>query len=76
MYSNRGRSGSGGSKCNKNAIASGIRQSQWKIPENSDDPIEPLPPEGVDAVHNTAMRILEEVGVEFLKLEAVNIFTA
>ncbi len=35
--------------------------------------MEPLPPEGVAAVHDGAMRILEEIGIEFLNLEAVEI---
>ena len=40
---------------------------------NTDNPIKPLPLEGVKAIHNTAMRILKEIGIEFLNLEAVNI---
>lgn len=50
-----------------------IKQMPWEIPKNSDKPTEPLPPEGVEAIHNGAMRILEEIGVEFLNMEAVNI---
>ena len=68
----RARRGSGGRKGNKRANAVGLQQIAWQIPKNTDTPIAPLPPEGVAAIHHTAMRILEEVGVEFLNLEAVD----
>lgn len=64
---------SGGRSGNKRGQGAAINQLPWTIPVNSDKPTEPLPPEGVEAVHNTAMRVLEEVGIEFLNLEAVNI---
>ena len=68
-----GRRGGGraGNTRGKGAV---IEQIPWSIPVNLDKPTEPLPPEGVEAIHNNAMRILEEVGVEFLNLEAVDIF--
>jgi len=42
----------------------------WRIPLNPDRPTEPLPPEGVAAIHDAAMRVLEETGIEFLNEEA------
>ena len=42
----------------------------WRIPLNPDRPTEPLPPEGVAAIHDAAMRVLEETGIEFLNPEA------
>ncbi len=42
----------------------------WRIPLNPDRPTEPLPPEGVAAIHDAAMRVLEEIGIEFLNDEA------
>ncbi|WP_296765211.1 trimethylamine methyltransferase family protein [Sediminimonas sp.] len=50
-----------------------IEQAPWNPPINIDRPTEPLPPEGVEAIHGAAMRILEEIGIEFLNPEAVDI---
>ncbi|MFZ1814228.1 MAG: trimethylamine methyltransferase family protein [Rhizobiaceae bacterium] len=68
-----GRRG-GGRAGNMRGRGPAIHQLPWEVPFNSDKPTEPLPPEGVEAIHDTAMRILEEVGIEFLNLEAVEIF--
>ena len=70
--SRRGRR-SGGRAGNKRGKGAAIKQIPWSVPVNTDKPIEPLPPEGVEAIHDTAMRVLEEIGIEFLNLEAVNI---
>lgn len=51
-----------------------IEQMPWRIPVNIDRPIEPLGPEGVEAIHDGAMRILEEIGIAFLNPEAIEIF--
>ena len=51
-----------------------IEQMPWKIPHNNDRPTEPLPPEGVAAIHDGAMRILEEIGIEILNPEALEVF--
>jgi trimethylamine--corrinoid protein Co-methyltransferase len=40
-----------------------IDQMPWRIPVNTDRPTEPLSPEGVEAIHDGAMRILEEIGI-------------
>ncbi len=50
-----------------------VAQSGWSQPKHSDPAIEPLPPEGVQAIHNETMRILEEIGVKFLNDEAIEI---
>ncbi|MEM9280014.1 MAG: trimethylamine methyltransferase family protein [Pseudomonadota bacterium] len=68
----RGRR-AGGRAGNKRGKGAAIKQIPWSVPVNTDKPTEPLPPEGVEAVHDAAMRILEEIGIEFLNLEAVNI---
>jgi len=47
-----------------------IQQLPWRIPVNPDHPTEPLPPEGVAAVDDAAMRVLEEIGIDFLNQEA------
>ncbi|MFT7596286.1 MAG: trimethylamine--corrinoid protein Co-methyltransferase [Paracoccaceae bacterium] len=51
-----------------------IDQMPWRIPVNIDRPTEPLDAEGVAAIHEGAMRILEEIGVVFLNPEALEIF--
>ncbi|MDJ0821905.1 MAG: trimethylamine methyltransferase family protein [Paracoccaceae bacterium] len=50
-----------------------IEQTPWRIPVNLDRPTEPLSPEGVERMHEAAMRILEEIGIEFLNPEALDI---
>ena len=50
-----------------------ISQMPWRIPVNPDRPTEPLDADGVEAIHRGAMRILQEIGIEFLNPEAVEI---
>lgn len=50
-----------------------IEQMPWNPPVNIDRPTEPLTPEGIEAIHDGAMRILEEIGVAFLNPEALGI---
>ena len=47
-----------------------IDQMPWRLPRNPDKPVEPLREEGVLAIHKGAMRILSEIGIEFLNEEA------
>ncbi|MEC9344461.1 MAG: trimethylamine methyltransferase family protein [Pseudomonadota bacterium] len=63
----------GGRAANRRGKDAVIAQLPWTIPVNSDRPTEPLAPEGVEAVHDGAMRILEEIGIEFLHPEALDI---
>ncbi len=56
------------------AGAAVIRQSPWAPPLNPDRPTEPLDDEGVAALDDAAMRILEEVGITFLNDEALALF--
>ena len=51
-----------------------FKQSPWRLPVNHDPPIEPLLEEGVQTIHNGAMNILEDIGIEFLNEEAREIF--
>ena len=50
-----------------------IEQMPWSPPINIDAPIEPLKQDGVHAIHNGAMHILENIGIEFLNPEALKI---
>ena len=51
-----------------------FKQSPWRLPVNLDRPTEPLSEDGVLAIHNGAMHILEEIGIEFLNEEAQQLF--
>ncbi|MEM7439706.1 MAG: trimethylamine methyltransferase family protein [Pseudomonadota bacterium] len=48
-----------------------IDQMPWRQIKNTDRPIEPLDEDGVQAIHKAAMRILSEIGIEFLNDEAL-----
>ena len=50
-----------------------INQMPWGQPVNIDRPTEPLNEDGVQAVHNAAMEVLEEIGIVFLNEEACKI---
>ena len=50
--------------------AGAIQQMDWRIPVNMDAPTEPLTEEGIQAIHEGAMTILEEIGIEFYNPEA------
>ena len=67
------RTRGGGRAGNKRGQGAAIKQIPWSVPQNTDKPTEPLPPEGVEAIHDTAMKVLEEIGIEFLNLEAAEI---
>ncbi|SDD51429.1 trimethylamine methyltransferase family protein [Ruegeria marina] len=51
-----------------------IEQMPWRLPINVDKPTEPLDQEGVEAIHEGAMRILEEIGIAFYNEEALALF--
>jgi trimethylamine--corrinoid protein Co-methyltransferase len=51
-----------------------MEQMPWRIPVNRDRPIEPLDEDGVARIHDGSMRILEEIGIEFLNEEAIGLF--
>ncbi|MFT4959493.1 MAG: trimethylamine--corrinoid protein Co-methyltransferase [Paracoccaceae bacterium] len=51
-----------------------IEQMPWRLPVNVDRPTEPLDEEGVAAIHEGAMTILEEIGIAILNPEALEIF--
>ncbi|MEM9710430.1 MAG: trimethylamine methyltransferase family protein [Pseudomonadota bacterium] len=64
----------GGRSANRRGRSPGIEQLPWRLPKNTDRPTEPLTEEGVARIHGAAMRILEEVGIEFLNEEALELF--
>ncbi len=71
------RKRAGGRAGNKTRAGSAaIDQMPWRIPVNPDRPTEPLDADGVQRIHKGAMRILKEIGIEFLNPEAVDILKA
>jgi trimethylamine--corrinoid protein Co-methyltransferase len=66
----RGRRRGGGRSGNARRSGAGLAQAPWTLPVNADRPTEPLTEEGVQAIHDVAMRILEEIGIDFLNEEA------
>jgi len=67
---------SGGHDANRRSTGPTINQLAWEIPINNDLPTEPLNQDQVEAIHNGAMRVLEEIGIEFLNEEACEVFKA
>ncbi len=65
----RGRSGGRAGNARRGS-ARAIQQMPWRIPTNVDRPTEPLDDTGIMAIHDGAMRILEEIGIEFLNADA------
>ena len=49
-------------------------QLEWAPPAYSDPPIEPIDAEGVTAIHNASMRVLEDIGILFLNDAALDVF--
>ena len=66
----RRRTRGGGRQGNARRSGPTIRQSPWSIPVNPDRPTEPVDEEGVERIHDTAMRVLEDIGIEMLNDEA------
>ena len=66
----------GGRSGNKRRVSKAVEQMPWRLPLNRDQPTEPLDGAGVAAIHDGAMRILEEIGIEFLNHEALTILKA
>ncbi|GIT90515.1 methyltransferase [Jannaschia pagri] len=49
-----------------------IDQMPFRQPRNIDRPTEPLDGDGIQAIHTGVMRILRDIGIEFLNPEAVD----
>ena len=68
---NRKRRSGGRAGHKDRAGTAAIDQMPWRIPLNPDRPTEPLDADGVAAIHKGAMRILSNIGIEFLNPEAL-----
>jgi len=51
-----------------------VDQMPWRIPVNRDRPVDLLDPEGIEAIHRGAMRILRDIGIRFPNDEALALF--
>ena len=50
-----------------------LNQLKWRRVENPYLPIEVLHAEQIEAIHDTSLRVLEEIGMDFLHPEALDI---
>ena len=50
-----------------------IHQLDWFIPTYFDDPVEPARPEVLEKIHDTSLKVLEDIGILFLNEEAIDI---
>ena len=68
------RTRSGGRAGNqRRAVKTVIEQMPFKQPINTDRAIEPLDEEGVNAIHEGVIKILEDIGIEFMNPQALEI---
>lgn len=56
--------------------AAGLNQLPWQQVRNPYKPVEVLSADQVEAIHRAALRILEELGVEFMSGQALDILAA
>jgi trimethylamine--corrinoid protein Co-methyltransferase len=56
--------------------AGGLKQLPWRRYRNPYKPVEVLRPEQLEKIHEASLRILEEIGMEFLDEEALSILKA
>jgi trimethylamine--corrinoid protein Co-methyltransferase len=69
-----GRRGASRAGAERNAGPSrAVNQTPWTLPVNPDLPTEPMDAEGVQAIHDGAMRVLEEIGIDFINEESKSI---
>ena len=50
-----------------------LKQLKWRLVEIRYSPIEVRRPEQIEAIHDTSLRVLEEIGMDFLHPEALDI---
>ncbi len=67
----RGRRRSGGKR-----VQGSVQQLPWREVENRYAALELLTPDGIERIHDTSMRILEDLGIEMMNAEARSILAA
>ena len=65
----------GGGRSNRaiRKTSTSIEQLEFSPPYNTDNFVEPLNIEGIEAIDNAAMDVLEQIGIEFLNDEAISV---
>ncbi|MGH9893545.1 MAG: trimethylamine methyltransferase family protein, partial [bacterium] len=53
----------------------GLRQLPWRLVTNPYRPIEVISADQIEAIHDASLRILAEIGMDFLHPEALSIFS-
>ncbi|MCH1475209.1 MAG: trimethylamine methyltransferase family protein, partial [Alphaproteobacteria bacterium] len=51
-------------------------QLEWAAASYLDNPAEPVNDEGVEAIHEASMRVLEDIGILFLNDDAIDVLEA
>ena len=69
----RRKRGGGRSSNTSRRTGPAVNQPDWCLPVNTDRPTEPLSADGVACIDAAVMRILEDIGIEFLNPEALDI---
>ena len=57
----------------RRSIKTTIDQMSWRQVINTDRPTEPLDEEGIQNIHEGVIKILEDIGIEFMNPEALKI---
>jgi trimethylamine--corrinoid protein Co-methyltransferase len=60
----------GGRAARARAVAARVEQRPWKIPENPFPPLSAVSDDELEAIHQAALSVLEEIGMEVLDAEA------
>jgi trimethylamine--corrinoid protein Co-methyltransferase len=64
----------GGGRAERERRSAGaLNQLKWRLVENPYPPIEILNAEQIEAIHDTSLSVLEEIGMDFLHPEALDI---
>jgi trimethylamine--corrinoid protein Co-methyltransferase len=50
-----------------------IKQLPWRLPANPYRPVEALSVDQIEAIHDASLRVLEELGLEFMSPEALDV---
>ena len=60
----------------RESTAGKIPQLQWKQPRNPYPPMQILSDNQVETIHQASLRILSELGIELMSVEACRLFAA
>ena len=58
------------------AVSAGLRQPAWRNLQNPYAPIEVVSPDAIEKIHDASLRVLEEIGMDFLLPEARQLLKA